>query len=135
MLCDDIRQEARTNKYMLIGTYSGNIRVGAPLPVRCPLALYVELYVPAGTHHLELRISGPGKGSAILNAEIHHEEEGVGVIATPRLEIELEKEGYLRFDARISGGRWTNLLKKLVFYRPNDAEQLSGQSQPVALPT
>ena len=131
MLCDDIRKEDRTNKYILIGTYSGDIHVGAPLPQHALFAIYLEFLVPVGDHEIDLRVSGPGSGKAILKARITQEKEGAGVIASPRMDLELEREGYLRFDARVAGGKWTNVLKKRVS-GPTSSPQPSEQSPPDA---
>lgn len=122
VLCDDVRSEANTSKHMLIGTYSGDIRVGGDLPAQIPLSLYLELDGPVGAHDVELRLSGPGKGKATLQGRLEQEEAGASTLVLSRAYITMEKEGVFKIDIRLrEGGRWVNLVKKSVLSVPPTA--------------
>lgn len=118
VLCEDVREEVRTNKHILIGTFSGDIRFGGPLPAPAQFALYLDIQAPAGFHPFEIRFSGPGPGSAVLDAAINMGENGYGTITTPRMNITMQEEGIFRLDGRIPGGRWINIFKKRVYVDP-----------------
>jgi hypothetical protein len=128
ILCDDVRKEAGTNKHILIGTYSGDVRVGAELPKHSRFAVYLELFVPRGEHSLEMRFSGPGDESATMSAEIAQPVDGAAVLATPSMEVYLEREGVFRVDLKFGDGRWKCVLKKRVISRSIETQQPSEQS-------
>jgi hypothetical protein len=123
LLCEDVREEAGTSKHILIGTFSGDIRIGGTLPAVAQFALYLDILAPGGDYEFELRFSGPGAGSATLGAKLQMVATGYGTITTSRMQILLEKEGILRIDGRIAGGRWVNILKKRVFSDPSIVSQ------------
>jgi hypothetical protein len=131
ILCDDVRKEADTNKHILIGTYSGDIQLNAPFPATMPLAIYFELVVPPGHHDVDVRLSGPGKGSGIIKAIIDQiGEQPMATLVVPRLEVFMEKAGIFAVDIRGNGGRWVNVMKKKV--SSTVLEQPSEQSPPGA---
>lgn len=131
-LCDDVRQEVN-NKHTLVGVYSGNI-VLPRVPADVLLGLFMEMETPAGAHEIEIRISGPGKGSATLKANIQQAESGSASLANSRAQFHMEKEGVFRVDARTPGGRWANVIKKRVLVRApaTASEPPSEQSQPAS---
>lgn len=112
VLCEDVRKEDN-GKQILIGVFPGDLLIpDFPAPIQ--LAVYIELIAPAGVNEMEIRMSGPQKGTAILRAKIDHEKEGPAAIATQRIGIVMEKEGIFRIDARVPDGRWSNLITKKV---------------------
>lgn len=113
ILCDDVRQESGTGKYILIGVFTGDILV-REFPAQVQLALYIEIDGPAGHHDVELRLSGPQAGEGILNISLDAETDGVGAVTTPRITVAMESEGTFRADWRVAGGDWENILSKQV---------------------
>lgn len=132
ILCDDIRAEAATNKHILIGTLSGDIKISGDLPAVIQLGLYVELWVPVGSHEIDIRFSGPGKGEAIIKGVISQREDDYANLIVPRMNVLMEREGVFRVDSRVADGRWVNLVKKRVSAAPTDSPQPSELSLPAA---
>lgn len=131
ILCDDVRQESGTNKYILIGTYSGDIKIAAALPVSIQLSVYVETTVPAGDHNIEIRFSGPGPEWAVVEAQMEKAFAGAGTLVMPRFNLLMAREGILKVDIRMKGDkRWVSILKKHV--SSTVSEQPSEQSPPDA---
>lgn len=112
LLCEDVRKEDN-GKQILIGVFPGDLLI-PDFPAQVQLAFYIELIAPAGVTELEIRMSGPQKGRAILRAKIDHEMEGPAAVATPKISVLMEKEGIFRIDARVPDGHWSNLITKKV---------------------
>lgn len=110
ILCDDIRRETN-NKYSLMGVLQGDVLI-ASFPSQIGLAIFSEMEGPAGRYQMELRLSGPGKQSAILDSLIDHQSDGLIALATPRIDLLADKPGRFRVDVRIDGGKWVNLISK-----------------------
>jgi hypothetical protein len=97
------------------------------LPIETLLSFYIELQAPAGSYNIEIRLSGPQeKAEAILKARFESNNANAnGTIASPRVGVTMIEVGIFCLDARISEGRWTNLLSKRVSVDPNALQQPS----------
>lgn len=134
ILCDDVRTEAETNKIFLIGVYTGAILLPR-FPANVFLSFFWEVVVPPGKHKIEIRLSGPGKGSAVLEAHVEAGRAGEATLATPRLNVYMDEPGVFKIQARQPGQkRWVTIIEKAV--EPNDSatasRQLVEQSPPDA---
>lgn len=140
ILCEDIRQE-KSEKFFLIGVFSGDIFV-ANIPAELPLALYMPAVARTpGKSEIQLRYSGPGKGKAIIIAEIASTAENEFVtIALPRLSVHLECEGTFKIDVSADGKRWKPIVRKKISLKeglwrlaPSIALQPPGERSPSGL--
>lgn len=140
LLCEDIRQE-KSNKYILIGVYSGDILI-ANLPASIPLAFYLDGNVTKpGSHKLHLKLSGPGEGSATIQLGLDTKKKNEPIVLPlPRLDVTMECEGVFTVEASDDGHTWTVIIKKQVtngenlwsLLRPTVSELPSSQSPPDA---
>ena len=114
ILCEDIRQE-KSNKYILIGVYAGDILVNA-IPANISLSFYLEFIgAKIGNNYLSLKISGPGEGQVIINLNYETEKNDTPItVVTPRMEVLLDCEGMIRVEISSDGEDWTSLIEKSV---------------------
>ena len=139
ILCEDIRQE-KSEKFILAGVFSGDIYV-EKMPANIPLAFFLLGNVrKPGETKLWLKLSGPGKGSAVIEASITSTVENEeATMVLPRMEILMESEGVFKLEASSNNKTWTTLSEKKVNQKtglwslnPTVVEQPSEQSQPDA---
>jgi len=121
IMCEDVREE-KHNKYSLIGVYSGDILI-SELPGDMSVAFFLEVLInEVGTQDLQLRLSGPGNGTATIKARIELTEKGaLSVLKTPRIQMIAEKAGTFRFDITSDGETWENLITKQISLMPSSA--------------
>jgi hypothetical protein len=114
ILCEEVRQE-KNNKYILLGVFSGDIFVES-LPADVPLALYFDGKVASKEMgDFYIRLSGPGEGKAIMSVKYKPSDEATNVaIVTPRVEVNLEKEGILKVETSDDQEHWTLQLERTV---------------------
>ena len=113
ILCEDIRQE-KSNKFILIGVYSGDI-LAKTFPAPTPLAIFVNGTPQQDDGEFWLRISGPGKGSGKVKLACKRASGSTNVaLATPGMELLLEKEGTLKIEWGEDGENWNLLLERKV---------------------
>lgn len=136
LLCEDIREE-KTGKHTLVGVYSGDVDISG-IPGTMAIALYIELQVIIpGKYELSLRLSGPGEHSATLKANLALEKNNkFAILATPRIDLLVDREGILKIEMSMDGQVWTSLLEKKITLNPSLANAFQpphGQS-PTAAP-
>jgi hypothetical protein len=113
VLCEDVRQE-KSNKYILIGVFAGDINV-SELPARLPLSLYFDGYVTAaGQGNIAIRVSGPGDGSAVINAKYASSDAGPVALSTPRMDVNMECEGIFKVEFSEDNTNWKTMVEKKV---------------------
>lgn len=135
ILCEDIRQE-KSNKFILIGVYVGDIYV-TTLPAPAPIAIFISGEPTEDSGELWLRLSGPGEGKAKMKMAYKRSPESTNIsIASPALEVLLEKEGTLVIERSFDDENWAVLLERKVIQReglwtltPIASQPLSEQSQ------
>ena len=114
LLCEDIREE-KTGKRTLVGVYSGDVDI-SEIPGTMAIALYteIEILIP-GNYELSLRLSGPGDHSATLKANLALDKiNKFAILATPRIDILVDREGTLKFEISTDGEDWTTLFEKKI---------------------
>ena len=120
VVCDDIRHEDN-GKDILIGVYSGIITVHAlpspSIPLRCWLSIEAQ---GSGNAKLDFQVSDH-KNSQIFQTEINmgsDELVGYGRIPLgPILYSLKDPEGHLKFDYKVEGGEWINIITKNIRYQ------------------
>ena len=114
LLCEDIREE-KTGKRTLVGVYSGDVDI-SEIPGTMAIALYteIEILIP-GNYELSLRLSGPGDHSATLKANLALDKiNKFAILATPRIDILVDRDGTLKFEISTDGEDWTTLFEKKI---------------------
>jgi hypothetical protein len=114
ILCEEVRQE-KNNKYILLGVFGGDIFVDA-LPASVPFALYFDGKVASKEPgDFYIRMSGPGKGSAIMAVKYTPSVDNASVaIVTPRLEVTLDEVGILKIETSDDEQNWVVQIERNV---------------------
>jgi len=135
LVCDDIRQE-KSEKYILIGAYSGGIFLSS-FPATVPLAFYIEMRAGTDAATFWFRMSGPGKGSAKMRIDYQKEnpDEPVMTFVIP-MQVLMEEAGTFKLEASLDQKKWTKILAKEVTQKsdlwhlgPSEILRLSEQPQ------
>lgn len=106
VLCDDIRQEAGNNKYMLIGVYGSEVTVNG-FPAQLMLSWWL-LLTPrqTGPQKGEVRVIH-SNGSVLTQGEVEFDikeaKDFISVLA--RLPIQIQNEGSFRLEFNFEG-KW-----------------------------
>lgn len=131
LLCEDIRQE-KSNKFILIGVYAGEILVSA-LPTKIALCLYISALYDSneGDGLLWVRLRGPGQGSATMKIGYKPAEDSKYLtLVTPVLEVALEEEGTLVIETSPDGESWSPMISREVSLREGLWSMISTVSPP-----
>lgn len=117
IFCEDIREE-KSNKHILIGVFGGDLHV-AEIPALVRLAIYTEIEIKGDIpSQVFLKISGPGDGYAIMQAQPRVNEEADNlqtiVISTPSFAIQAESEGNIKVEIGFQEDRLQQIISKKI---------------------
>lgn len=117
ILCEEIRQE-KSNKFILIGVFSGDIVV-EKFPAQLGLSAYIEAIVSKpGQSSVWLRLSGPGEGEALIEAVLETTKaDEAATLPLPRMDVSMTCEGTFRLSASEDQDTWVSLIEKEVIQR------------------
>lgn len=119
LVAEDVRQE-KTNKYMVVGIFSGLIKV-KEIPAKIPLAFFMEFFpVPLGSLAIWLRMTLPGGGKAELHvlANVKDNTRPL-VIPSPRIEANIEQEGELKIEVKFDDGDYFPVESVQILHDPD----------------
>lgn len=115
VVCDDIRYEIN-NKISLMGVFANNISVPNFPAVGLRMAVYCEVQVPerGKQYSFEMKLTYANvERMRILGAfEVH--DADVAVVASPQLNVALEREGELEISVSIDNNPPIKVIKKQV---------------------
>jgi len=120
IFCEDIREE-KSNKHILIGVFGGDINV-SELPALVRLAIYTEIELKGDVpSKVFLKISGPGEGFAMMQAEprINDEADSLQtiVISTPSFAINADSEGIIKVEVGFQEDSLQQIISKKIILK------------------
>ncbi len=126
LVAEDVRQE-KSNKYIVIGIFSGMIKV-KDMPARIPLAFFMEFYpVPLGQINIWLRLTLPQGDQVEMNVLANVKDNSRAmVIPSPRFEVHIEQEGDLKIDVRFDDGEYFAVDNVQISHDPELTPHLFG---------
>lgn len=116
LLCDAVYKDARTNKYVIAGVYSGDIAVGE-FPARVPVSFYLE-YWPKIEVAVDIELSISVGKKLRAKAKIETESNTPGrptVLMLPPIELSIEKDSLVYLHASFGEGRKKKILTKRIY--------------------
>jgi hypothetical protein len=131
VLCDVVYTDKDTNKAILAGVYSGDIRVGE-LPATFPAAIYAEYWPEkSGNISIDLMVFINGAQTGGAKMEVSEvERDAVSMLVVPSYQFAFEKSGTLELRASVDGADPAVILtKKLQLIRPTSTASSPPSSQ------
>lgn len=115
LLADNVYVDRDTNKVVVAGMYSGDIRMGA-LPSSINVSFYLECWIADSAEHevdVKILLNGDQLGGVVIKIR-SADPETPAVLASPVIHMSIQKEGALELRATADGGKSKRLLFKKI---------------------
>lgn len=136
ILCDDVREEKDSNKYILIGVYAGDLVVPS-FPATIAPKLYFEYFADRpGRYQIEVTYKWEAREIVPIKGQLNVVRVGVTSLHLPQIPIEVTAPTNLEILLKVGGDAAATLINKRVIIPSMDpaASPLpSGQTPPSVL--